>query len=242
VSCLALAVLAAVFAQAGASPVPAPSAAPASRNARADHVMLGIRDLALGMRLFEEKTGVRPVVGGDHPGRGTRNALVSLGPGLYVEIIAPQAAPSPEASQAAGLSALSDLTPLGWAVAVSDVESARQRLIAAGFEVSPGQPGARAKPDGATLQWTTFGLTRPQIPGVPFFIHWGDRVTHPAQDSPSGCRLDALSITSPAPADVLRVLSAVGVADVPVRAAERGGLALTLACPRGTVRFGSPEK
>lgn len=209
--------------------------------AQADHIMLGIRDLDEGIRLFEARTGVKAVVGGEHPGRGTRNALAALGPALYVEIIAPQAGAKPDSSaQVSGLQALAELTPLGWAVAVPDVEAARQALLKAGFEVSPGQPGSRRKPDGSTLSWTTFGVTKPQIPGLPFFIRWGDGTAHPASTSPGGCRLDALTIASPGAPDVLRVLEAVGVSDVPVKAGEKAGLALSAACPKGTVRFATP--
>jgi len=211
-----------------------------SAPARVDHLMLGIRDLEEGIRIFEQQTGVRPAVGGDHPGRGTRNALVSLGPRLYVEIIAPQMSANRDAADVAGLVDLAALTPLGWALAVQDVAGARQRLVAAGFEVSPGRPGSRRKPDGSTLEWTTFGLTRPQLPGVPFFIRWGDGVTHPSQDSPAGCRLLALSVTTPAAGDLLKVLSTVGVVDVPAKQGDHAGLAITLTCPRGTVRFASP--
>src|SRR5688572_14691066 len=108
-------------AAAPASPAPAEAAF-----AQPDHLILAIRDLDEGVRRFQERTGVRPVFGGDHPGRGTRNALVSLGSGLYIEILAPQVgAPVPEA---AGLEGLADLTPMGWALAVRDVDAVRRRL------------------------------------------------------------------------------------------------------------------
>lgn len=209
--------------------------------ARADHIMLGIRDLDEGIRQFEARTGVKPVVGGEHPGRGTRNALAALGPALYVEIIAPQAGVGPDAGpQVAGLHGLAELTPLGWAVAVADVEAARRALTRAGFGVSADQAGSRRKPDRATLSWTTFGIEKPQLPGVPFFIRWGDGTAHPASTSPAGCRLESLAITSTSAADVLRALEAVGVADVPVKAGQKGGLAFSAACPKGTVRFATP--
>jgi hypothetical protein len=216
-------------------------AAPASTPARTqpDHLILGIRDLDEGIRQFEEQTGVRPVIGGKHPGRGTQNALVSLGPGLYIEIMAPtDGAPvAGESPQLAMVRGVERLTPVGWAVSVADVADARGRLARAGFTVSEPMPGSRKRPDGTTLDWTTFGVTRPQIPGVPFFIRWGDSARHPSADSPTGCRLDRITVRSPSSADVTRVLDAVGLT-VAVEDAPQAGLSFTLQCPKGAVTFG----
>src|SRR4051812_10884651 len=56
---------------------------------RIDHVILGIDDLQKGIAELERATGVRAVFGGAHPGRGTQNALISLGENHYLEILAP---------------------------------------------------------------------------------------------------------------------------------------------------------
>lgn len=208
---------------------------PAPVSARVDHLILGAADLDAGMREFEEKTGVRPAIGGQHPGRGTRNALASLGEGHYLEILAPQA-DAADSDRVRALRALARLTPAGWAISVRDAEAARARLAAAGFGLSNAEPGARTRPDGTRLEWTTFEIARPEIAGAPFFIRWGERTTHPSQDAPGGCRLDRVQATTPAADDLRRALSAVSV-DVPVAAGKDAGLEIVLSCPKGTVTF-----
>ena len=208
---------------------------PRAADVRVDHLILGARDLDEGMRRFEERTGVRPTVGGEHPGRGTRNALVSLGPGLYIEILAPQAG-APDSGTVSDLRARTDLTPFGWAVFVGDVEGARRRLGEAGMEVSTIFPGSRARPDGKLLEWRTFGITKPQIAGMPFFIRWGDGTTHPSQDSPSGCRLERLSVVSPDADPLRRALAALPL-EVAAQSGPHAGLDITLRCPKGAVQF-----
>jgi hypothetical protein len=200
-----------------------------------DHLILGTRDLDEGLRRFEERTGVRPVPGGEHPGRGTRNALVSLGPGLYIEILAPQA-DAPDTGVAAELRQLTDLAPFGWAVYVPDAEAARRRLGDAGFGLSEIKPGSRARPDGSLLEWKTFEIEKPAIAGVPFFIRWGEGATHPSQGSPGGCRLDRLRVVTPDVSELRRALATLPL-EVAAGSGPRAALEITLHCPKGKVQL-----
>ena len=53
-----------------------------------DHLVCAVADLDAPRRWLADRTGVDPVVGGAHPGRGTHNALASLG-SAYLQLITP---------------------------------------------------------------------------------------------------------------------------------------------------------
>jgi len=57
--------------------------------AQVDHLVYATPDLNAGIATLERLLGVRATAGGQHPGLGTRNALIALGPASYIEIIGP---------------------------------------------------------------------------------------------------------------------------------------------------------
>jgi hypothetical protein len=203
----------------------------AGRAARLDHIVVGVPDLEAATDAIEGLTGVRPVFGGEHPNRGTHNALLSLGDGVYLELIAVR--PGAEAPDFAALQGLPGPTPVDWAVAVDDPATASSRLRAAGFAPTIPKPGSRRTPAGAVLHWETFGL-EPAPPGAPFFIHWLPETPHPSGTSPAGCSLSRLAIASPDAGALGRLRDALGLR-LDIQESQATQITLTLRCPKGTV-------
>src|SRR5690242_4253109 len=92
-----------------------------------DHILLGCADLERGIAFVEEKTGVKAAFGGVHPGRGTQNALLSLGTRRYLEIIAPDPKQSGE-PQYPIITKLAEPRLIGWAAHPGDLQSLAARL------------------------------------------------------------------------------------------------------------------
>jgi hypothetical protein len=201
-----------------------------------DHVGIGAPDLEKGSAFVEQRTGVKAQFGGVHPGRGTQNALLSLGNGTYVEVIAP--VPGQKLSDdTAGLAKLTAPKPMFFAVRSKDLDATVRALKSNGFATSEIRPGSRQKPDGTVLKWRTVGLADETLDSAPFFIEWDAASAHPSTTSPSGCTLTKLEAEDPHPEKLTKLFAVLGL-DVPVAKAEHPGLRLTVACAKGTVVFG----
>ena len=132
-----------------------------------DHVIVGTSDLDAAATEVERITGVRPVFGGSHPGHGTRNALLSIGPQTYLELLAPDLDQAITSAEVGSLRALRSLTPIGWAVSSRHLGELRQTARASGLSLTNLSPGARLRPDGRMLHWSTFRYAKLPGPNAP---------------------------------------------------------------------------
>lgn len=203
-----------------------------------DHILLGCTDLDAGVDYVYQRTGVRAAAGGVHPGAGTKNALLSLGPLRYLEIIAPDPL-QPASSDPRGLASLKNPALVGWAAHRHDLSEFAALLRGAGIECMGPNPGSRARPDGTTLNWKTLALKDVREGVLPFFIEWDSHSVHPSVDAPAGCRLSDFRIDTPDP-PALKTLAAKLQLDVQIRHSNKAQLAATIVGPKGSLSLLSP--
>jgi hypothetical protein len=209
-----------------------------ARNA-VDHLLLGVADLDYGIAWFGKITGVAPIIGGSHPGVGTRNALISLGGRQYLEIIAPD--PLQTAYNfPIDVRKLMQPRLITWAALTTDIKATAKNTQQTGYQIFGPRDGSRVRPDGKILKWKTLGvLNRFGLQGVepiPFFIEWAGDSSHPSQDSPRGCDLQSFEMEHPDAAGVIDTLKKLGI-EAKVRQTKEARLRATLMTPKGRVEL-----
>ena len=207
-----------------------------------DHLALGIADLDEGIAWFEGMTGVKAVMGGSHPGWGTRNALISLGGRQYLEIIAPDPAQTvyKPVNFQTDLRTLTQPRLIFWAAATNDIAAIAENALRMALPIVGPIEGSRARPDGKVLQWKTLVVRNKfavqAAEPIPFFIEWASGSVHPSQDSPKGCELQSFEIEHPDPVGLLNALKSLGI-EARATQARNARLRATLQTPKGIVEL-----
>jgi Glyoxalase-like domain len=196
-----------------------------------DHILLGCNDLDRGIQLVEEATGVRPAIGGVHPGRGTRNALLSLGERRYLEVIAPDPAQG-EIVRYPQLRSMTDPRLIGWAVHPPDIAALAKQLRENQVAFTGPDDGSRKRPDGRVLNWKTINLADDRHGLLPFFIEWSADSVHPSKDASAKCTLDYFEIMSADPEELSSAFKRIGL-DLPVQRSDKARLHALISGPQG---------
>ena len=177
-----------------------------------------------------------------HPRFGTRNFILPLLNGVYLEVVEPLDHPATDkAPFGRAVKARSEAGGgwLAWVVSVDDISTVEARI---GRSAVLGQ---RRRPDGMVLSWKQIGvLDMLDDPALPFFIQWlGEPRDHPSMGAGHKVFLDRLEIAG----DPQRVSEWLGLsvegplADVKVEWVGINGnpglVAVQFATPHGPVRI-----
>jgi len=204
---------------------------------RIDHLVWYNADLAVGRRHFASALDAEPMYGGAHPGEGTANAVLSLGPETYLEILGRDVAQG-DASLAPEVAALQGPGLYHWAVGSSDLAALSRRAAAAGLKSGDLVPGGRVKPDGKRLDWLCWGLDGHGFGAlVPFFIDWRGS-EHPALAAPRGGRVAGFEVHTPQRGQLQAIFDILDI-DIPVIAAAAPQVVATLESGKGQMTLTS---
>lgn len=179
--------------------------------------------------------------GGIHPRFGTRNVILPLADGTYLEVVEVLDHPASDKApfgQAVRIRSANGGGWLGWVVAVDDMSQIERRLG------RPAAPGNRHLPDGTELRWQQIGVNGLMSdPQLPFFIHWETPELHPSHGGNPDFSLACLEIAG----DPQRVSEWLGetveapLEDVKVEWAAPNGtpgiIAAQFMTPNGLVRI-----
>ncbi|HUK33628.1 MAG TPA: VOC family protein, partial [Vicinamibacterales bacterium] len=174
-----------------------------------------------------------------HPGEGTRNALIALGPSSYLEIIGPDPEqPKPERGRRFGIDELTAPHLTTWVAKGRGLDAFAADAMTHGIRLGAVIPGSRRRPDGVVLSWT---YTDPRVVLadrlIPYFIDWGSS-PHPSATAAKGVALVSLRAEHPDAERVQSMLKQLGLDLVVVRG-PKPSLVATFNSPKGQVELKS---
>ena len=190
--------------------------------------------LKLGKRIFfdSDVTSVR------REGDKLHNAVIALGPRVYLEILAPDPKqPNPRSLPSLGLSETRRSRMVGWALNAPDLEGLIASAGGKGVPMVGPTSGGRQRPDGYQLSWRIATLADRRIGDglAPFFIDWGT-TEHPTVGSPKGARLISLRAQYPTPQPMQAVFDSLDIPFIVEGGAEPALIAV-LDTPRGRIEL-----
>jgi hypothetical protein len=204
-----------------------------------DHIVYAVPDLDEAISWFESVSGVRPVFGGYHANHGTKNALVNLGEGCYLEFIAiDEENTKITPPYWMGLSLLGDKGRITrWSLKSNKLEYDSTVLKsyhpAMGFIIH----GQRKTTSGKLLSWQmTLPLAEPLVALVPFMTDWQTSDFHPTDQLPEQCHLLALELNHPKPTDIQPTLDNLKL-ELKVNKSKKQSIRTILDTPKGEIRI-----
>ncbi|MFT8243933.1 VOC family protein [Roseomonas sp. BN140053] len=199
-----------------------------------DHLVVGCATLEQGERWAREVLGVAAAGGGAHPGWGTHNRLVGMGPELYLELIAPDPAQAPAPPRSFGLGSPAVREAIRDTPALLTFVARTAGLVALTEQLG-GAAGEALAMSRGELHWRFAAPPDPMGGLLPCLIEWPGGVSAATRLPDSGLRLRDLVAEHPDPAGLDQALAARGVGGIAVRPGPAPVLRATLLRPDGRV-------
>jgi hypothetical protein len=204
-----------------------------------DHLVYTVPNLEAAIDELETKLGVRPAFGGYHDTQGTKNALINLDNGAYLEILAADddnvSIPPPRWM---GVDCLTKARMTRWAIKSEELPTDSKILRAYDEAMGTIFGGSRQTASGGWLRWEMILPTaEPEVEVIPFMVDWRKSDIHPHEVLPNmGCSLVELYATHPEPELIMPLLDQLGVS-LRVEKGAQVDLRMLVECPNGIIEL-----
>ena len=183
-------------------------------------------------------TGIRPTFGGYHTTQGTKNAVVNLGEGRYLELLAiDEDNVSIPAPRWMGVDFLEKPHITRWSLKSNDLLRDSNILKTYQGDMGKVQGGQRKMTNGKLLTWEmSMPLSSPQVEIIPFMTDWQQSEVHPTDSMPEEFQFIGLQFFHPAPPSVAEILKKLGVEGSVIKGAEIA-IKMKMNTPKGVVEI-----
>ncbi len=200
-----------------------------------DHLVWLAANLDEACAQFEAMSGVAAQHGGKHP-IGTHNALVGLGPQVYLEIVAPQPGVTEGHPWVTAARNRPEPHLLAYCMrSAQQLPDLAKQVTTMGLSDAAPFPLSRAQPNGKLLEWE---LYMPSIPGagaaVPFLIDWA-KTPHPSISASSAATLMSFAVEHPDPDSIAPAMSLLAPGVRVTRGSDDIRLRAEIGTPKGVV-------
>ena len=209
-----------------------------SSKRKIDHIVYAVPNLDQALVDFEAKTGITPVFGGYHKNQGTKNALVNIGEGAYLELITidhENTMITPPRWM--GVDLITEAQVTRWSLKSDQLTEDSQALKAFDPQMGAIQGGQRNTAAGDLLSWMMImPLAKPAVEIAPFVTSWGAESIHPTQHLPQEYPLLEIDFFHPDPVSLADLWLQLELS-YPIKPASMPRIKIVLEGPKGRVEL-----
>lgn len=164
-----------------------------------DHIVYAVKNMNTALDSIEHQLGVRPIFGGRHLNKGTKNALLNLGNACYLEILSiDEENKNIPAPRWMGIDLIENSCITRWALKSNQLEEDRNILNNYDPSLSEVFQGERQTEKGSILKWKMLlPKAEPKIELAPFMVDWSNSVEHPTLGLSNLCSLEEIKFKAP---------------------------------------------
>jgi len=203
-----------------------------------DHIVYCVPDLEEGVNYISNLFGVKPVIGGAHLTKGTKNALLNLGNKCYLEILAiDHDNVDFKGLRWMGIDLIREPKITRWSLKSNTLKSDSKILSLHSPELGIIDSGSRKTMDGLLLSWEMIlPASAPEVELLPFMTDWSESEMHPTDKLEQGCVFNSIELYHLNPKIVQSMLYDLRVKNI-VQSDSEVTIAVNIQSPKGMVRL-----